>query len=104
MSADSSLYVMRDTDALRFASPAFIFLTLCTNLVPIPWYMLQDTEALRDALSGMGLIAFVGDGAILPRLAHHTLTIPPAAFLFTAELAALLWHARPSSVPSTLNG
>ncbi|KAK9844049.1 hypothetical protein WJX81_003003 [Elliptochloris bilobata] len=27
----------------------------------------QDTQALRDALPGLGLIAFVGDGAILPR-------------------------------------
>ncbi len=27
----------------------------------------QDTQALRDALPGLGLIAFVGDGAVLPR-------------------------------------
>jgi predicted ABC-class ATPase len=27
----------------------------------------EDTEALRQALSGLGLVGFVGDGAILPR-------------------------------------
>lgn len=27
----------------------------------------EDTEALRQALPGLGLVGFVGDGAILPR-------------------------------------
>lgn len=27
----------------------------------------EDTEALRNALPGLGLVAFVGNGAILPR-------------------------------------
>jgi predicted ABC-class ATPase len=27
----------------------------------------EDTEALRNALPGMGLVAFVGNGSILPR-------------------------------------
>jgi predicted ABC-class ATPase len=27
----------------------------------------EDTEALRRALPGMGLVAFVGNGSILPR-------------------------------------
>lgn len=27
----------------------------------------EDTEALRDSLPAMGLVAFVGNGAILPR-------------------------------------
>lgn len=32
------------------------------------WRAMQDTEALRGALPGLGLVAFVGNGAILPRL------------------------------------
>jgi len=39
----------------------------------------QDTEALRDALPGLGLIAFVGDGAILPRHA------PPQRYRFVSR-------------------
>lgn len=27
----------------------------------------EDTQALRDALPGLGLVGFAGDGAILPR-------------------------------------
>ena len=34
----------------------------------------EDTQALRDALPGLGLVAFVGDGSVLPRcgLPHET--------------------------------
>ena len=46
-----------------------------------PGCVLQDTEALRGALPGMSLIAFVGDGAILPRCARHAIRIQPAAFV-----------------------
>lgn len=38
------------------------------------WHHLQtveDTEALRAALPGLGLVGFVGDGAILPRKRYH---------------------------------
>ena len=34
-------------------------------------HRMQDTEALRGALPGLGLIAFVGDGAVLPRSAAY---------------------------------
>jgi predicted ABC-class ATPase len=27
----------------------------------------EDTQALRDALPGLGLVAFIGNGSILPR-------------------------------------
>ena len=70
----------------------------------------EDTQALRDQLPALGLVAFVGDGAILPRCALHTAvlrttwaasargpTLPPAAP--SCPLCASAGTQRHSCVP-----
>lgn len=37
----------------------------------------EDTHSLRSALPGLGLVAFVGNGSILPRQAAHPLVSCP---------------------------
>lgn len=43
----------------------------------------EDTQALRDALPGLGLVAFIGNGAILPRYLspYPRPTLPLICFL-----------------------
>lgn len=63
--------------ACRYVREGLLSLSLDMNALRVHIQCVEDTQALRDALPQHGLVAFVGNGAILPRcqfeLAKHVI-------------------------------
>ena len=51
----------------RYVKEALLFKSLDRDALQLHISTVEDTEILRGLLPGLGLVAFVGDGSILPR-------------------------------------
>lgn len=81
----------------RLAEAALLHASLDASALRDHVTLHRDQEALRDQLTGRGLVAFVGDGAILPRRSGDSdLPLADGAVPFVSPDSLRVWFDLPS--------